>query len=387
MRRALAGMRAPVLSMALMLVSVPVHAQQWHVDAQAGRIRSALDPNAPETETVVLGLRYDDLLTGFRLSAGVPTASAEPLWGAIAGARRIAAWRGSFFGGLDVGGHAFLMHDPVERTREIPGGGLFKPPTVERLPSMSGSAFAAQGLPVVGFENASVQAYARAGVSYYSSNFGEQKRTRTVQLGEAQLTYSPNAALALIPAVRHYRANEGNYTHAGISAVASLGAASIWGSAGQLSGDSSSAGTWGAGAALRLGNRASLAASVRHDAIDPLYMTPSQRAWSLGASVRVGGTGLRGAPIPARYENGFATIRLAISQAKVQPRIAGDFNDWKPAPMQREGDNWTFTVKLEPGVYNYAFVNEHGEWFVPEKHAGRKDDGMGGHVAVLVVQK
>ena len=53
--------------------------------------------------------------------------------------------------------------------------------------------------------------------------------------------------------------------------------------------------------------------------------------------------------------------------------------------MQRSGEHWTFTVALARGVYNYSFVNERGEWFVPVKYPGRKDDGMGGHVAVLVV--
>jgi hypothetical protein len=53
--------------------------------------------------------------------------------------------------------------------------------------------------------------------------------------------------------------------------------------------------------------------------------------------------------------------------------------------MQRTGERWTITVALAPGVYNYAFVNSRGDWFVPEKHPGRKADGMGGHVAVLVV--
>ena len=37
------------------------------------------------------------------------------------------------------------------------------------------------------------------------------------------------------------------------------------------------------------------------------------------------------------------------------------------------------------GRYHYAFVAEDGTWFVPESVPGRQDDGMGGHVAVLVV--
>ena len=54
--------------------------------------------------------------------------------------------------------------------------------------------------------------------------------------------------------------------------------------------------------------------------------------------------------------------------------------------MQRAGSDWTYSVAIQPGVYNYAFVDAQGEWFVPENHPGRKSDGMGGHVAVLVVQ-
>ena len=91
-------------------------------------------------------------------------------------------------------------------------------------------------------------------------------------------------------------------------------------------------------------------------------------------------------PVPSKYEGGRATIRLAASESKTAPSIAGDFNAWKPAPMRREGGYWTYIVTVDPGVYQYAFVGESGEWFVPKSVAGRKDDGMGGHVAVLVVR-
>jgi len=47
---------------------------------------------------------------------------------------------------------------------------------------------------------------------------------------------------------------------------------------------------------------------------------------------------------------------------------------------------WIHRVALEPGVYNYAFVDEAGTWFVPEDTPGRRSDGMGGWVAVLVVE-
>jgi hypothetical protein len=88
----------------------------------------------------------------------------------------------------------------------------------------------------------------------------------------------------------------------------------------------------------------------------------------------------------AVHESGRATIRLPVKNAPGAPLVAGDFTNWKPQPMQRSGDAWIFNVTLQPGVYNYSFVDAQGEWFVPEQHPGRKKDGMGGIVAVLVVK-
>ena len=65
--------------------------------------------------------------------------------------------------------------------------------------------------------------------------------------------------------------------------------------------------------------------------------------------------------------------------------IAGDFNNWRPASMQREGADWIIRLSLTPGVYHYTFRSATGDWFVPASTAGRRDDGMGGYVAVLVV--
>lgn len=41
--------------------------------------------------------------------------------------------------------------------------------------------------------------------------------------------------------------------------------------------------------------------------------------------------------------------------------LAGDFNSWKPEPMIKNGNGFTGTVKLDPGVYQYKFVVD-GVW-------------------------
>lgn len=374
--------RVAILTALLLGAGSTLRAQQWSVDAQAGRIRSALDPNAPQAENVVLGLRYDDALTGFRISGGVPTASDDALWGSVAAARRLEAERGAIFGGLDLAGNAFVMRLNVEAERQIPGlGGR---PVVT---TQNGHAFAAQLLPLIGYESAQLQMQARAGASFYSSGFDGESGNRTVQLADFQITYTPSPSVALIPAVRHYRADEGDYTFAGATAIAATGALSAWATAGRWLNQTNESVPWALGAQLRVNDRFAVNASVRHDALDPLYLQPSQTAWNAGVSLLLGPRPGSRLPVPDHYENGRATIRLPASQAATRPSIAGDFNGWKPAPMERSGDDWTFTIALEPGVYNYSFVDERGEWFVPKKHAGRKDDGMGGYVAVLVVQK
>jgi hypothetical protein len=352
--------RELLLALLLLSAATTLRAQQWNLDAQAGKLRSTLDPNAPDASTVVLGLRYDDALTGFRISGGVPTGSQDALWGSIAAARRLEVGRGALLGGVDFAGNGFMMRE--------------------------GHALAGMVMPLIGFETTRLQAQARAGVSYYAAGFGADNIDRTVQLADIQITYAPSPAIALIPSLRHYRAEEGDYTYAGATALTARGPLSAWASVGSWLNRSDESTPWAAGATLRVHDRISVNASIRHDAIDPLYLQPAQTAWNAGVSLLLGAKTSR-LPVPDHYENGRATIRLPASQAATATRIAGDFNGWKPAPMQRDGDDWTFTIPLAPGVYNYAFVDERGEWFVPRKHPGRKDDGMGGWVAVLVVEK
>jgi hypothetical protein len=374
---------AVLCTLVLLLVTKSASAQEWSIEAQAGRMRSSLDPAAAPSENVVAGIRYADPLTQLRISGAIPTEAAAPLWAAIAGSRRLIVRRHGFIAGVDLTAQGFAVHDRVERTRELPG--LFGP-TIERLPGSSGFALAGQALPLIGFEAKRIQAQMRAGVSRYSSEFGDAASDRTVRVADVQVTYTPTPSIALVPTLRHFNADEASYTYAGVSGITAFGPAMIWGTLGQWSNTASDEVPWAAGVSLRIHQRASLTASASKEVIDPLYLTAPQTAWSIGAAVRVGGKAAPRLPVPAAYVNGYATIRLPLSQATAQPRIAGDFNGWKPQPMQREKSGWVYTVAVAPGVYNYAFVDADNAWFVPEKFPGRKEDGMGGYVAVLVVQ-
>ena len=366
----------------------PASAQQWNVSAHAGQMRSTLDP-ADATATIAAGLQYSASTAGFRLSTGIPTSSAESLWAGAAVWKRTALRYRGLIVGVDLAGNAFLTRDRSARTGpDTPPftPGPFTPP-LEGVADRSGHALAGQALPVVGYEGGLLQVHARAGVSHYRASFGDLDTDRTVRLADAQLTIMPSASLALMPVVRRYEADgEAAATYAGASAVVAHRLGSVWGSIGHWMESDNTTGPWAVGASLKVHERTMIEASARRDTFDPLYMQPPQTSWNVGLSIQVGGpVGPPPPPVPAEYEDGRATIHLPVAAAPSAPSIAGDFNGWKPQPMQRAGEKWTFTVRLEPGVYNYAFVTADGTWFVPEDVPGRKDDGMGGHVAVLVV--
>jgi hypothetical protein len=359
-------------------------AQQWNAEVQAGRIRSALDAAGTAAQTLAVGVNYQGLNSGLALSVGVPTSQGEPLWGSLSGSHRAAVYRAGFVFGVDLSGSGYLMRDRAERIRSVPD--VFGRPQVVTEPPITGNAFAVQALPLIGYEFKSVQLHARTGASHYASRFGELERNRTVIVSDVQLTLTPTSSFALVPTVRRFAADGTQHMFAGVTAIAGGDAGSLWASAGTWPNVDSVGVSWGLGATLKLHPRASLTASGRHEAFDALYLNPAQTSWSLGLSIRIGGASPLPMPVPAAYENGRATIRLDAEHAQSQPKIAGDFTNWQPRPMQRTDDAWTYSANLAPGVYNYAFVDPQGKWFVPEGYPGRKEDGMGGTVAVLVVR-
>ncbi|MGH7466340.1 MAG: hypothetical protein ACREK1_14250, partial [Longimicrobiales bacterium] len=282
------GVRLTLL-IAFAASAAPVSAQQWSVSAQAGRMRSTLDP-ANATSSVTLGLVYDAPTTGFRLSTGVPTSSVESLWAGVSGWKRALLRHSGFVAGVDLSGNAFVTRDRSERTptpRPVPGP--FEPP-LDAVADLSGHAYAGQAMPVLGYEGYRFQVHARAGVSHYAAKFGEQQADRTVRLADIQLTLAPTSSFALIPVVRRFDADdEDPATYAGVSGVAAKPFGTVWGSVGYWSDIDNVAVPWAAGAKIRFHPRASLEAGVRRDTFDPLYMQPPQTAWNVGLSVQVGG--------------------------------------------------------------------------------------------------
>jgi hypothetical protein len=82
----------------------------------------------------------------------------------------------------------------------------------------------------------------------------------------------------------------------------------------------------------------------------------------------------------ADHPNGkvFVQFRLAASKAS-EVRLAGSFTGWKPAYRLQQVSSgvWSVVIPLEPGVHDYAFVVDGGQW-IADPTAPAVDDGFGG---------
>jgi hypothetical protein len=134
-----------------------------------------------------------------------------------------------------------------------------------------------------------------------------------------------------------------------------------------------------------------LEASVRQEPMDPLYLSTPRRTWSIQLSRGFGrvpaAPGRAPEPPPLvlpAVANGLAVFRLPRKDYPEPPVLVGDFSRWQPVAMAAEGEWWSASVSLAPGVHHYVFRTAAGAMVVPPG-APTVDDGFGGISAVLVV--
>jgi hypothetical protein len=338
------------------------------VDVSAGRIAYEPIALAEVSHNAVATLLYEATRDRWIYGTGaVPLRAPDPVWGAVGGSGRFLLPRSTgrrVTVGADVAGEAFLFRDRV-----IP---------------QSGRGGSLDALPFVRVSHGAASVEASGGVRGQTLSMAGITDRRAVFESGVRAIYE---ALSVKGegTVRWVRAAEGTFPFVGASIVVGGSRAYVSGRAGRWLGGTFSSTEWGGGAGVTLGARSTLWVSLRRDAPDPLYWNASRRTWSVGLTQRLGAR-----PVPfraaARAAGGDVTIRLPQSEAAgTDLWIAGDFNGWMPVRMARDGDGWILRLPLAPGVYKYAFRRGAGEWFVPASDPTRRDDGMGGHVAVLVV--
>ena len=358
---------ALVVSLVVLSHTTAALAQGWSADVSAGRlVDDPLSANLGTNNLIGL-LRYDTRREGWVYGAvAAPWGQSATLWGTVGAGGRVmlsgSQVNGAGFG-VDVGAHGFSFRDSV-CDRVSTGGTL-------------------EAIPFTRFSAGSGFVEGRAGWRGQTLAFEGVRENRGVFETGARSGYG--ATVYVEGDARWVHASEGTYPFVGATLAYQVAPVQVWGQFGKWLATDLSERVWALGSNVGVGARTSVWASVRQEAPDPLYWNSSRRSWSLGLTQRLGRIPAPLVPV-ALSEAGTVVVRLRVTDAPPGAvSIAGDFNNWQPASMQLEGGEWIVRLPLGPGVYNYTFRSATGDWFVPPSTAGRRDDGMGGYVAVLVV--
>lgn len=81
------------------------------------------------------------------------------------------------------------------------------------------------------------------------------------------------------------------------------------------------------------------------------------------------------------------TFKLKGYSSAKSVLLAGDFTDWRdnPLPMKHEGDEWTFSVRLDRGKQRYKFIID-GEWVLDPQNKLWEQNEFGTGNSVLWVE-
>ena len=359
---------ALVLSCCAVLIEPSAaYAQVWALDLSGGR--TVYDPVAVNlgTNNLVGTLRYDSRHGVWVYGTGaVPLGDSAHFWDGVGvGGRLIrSSLRPHLSVGADAGAHGFMFRDAtVEQTGH---GGIL------------------EAIPFVNVATGAASVEFRGGWRGQSLSF--QGATEARRVFETGIRAAYDAAVGIRGDLRWVHATEGVFPFVGASvAYASASPVGVWASAGKWLGNGLTNKSWGLGTSIAINDRSTIWFSAQQDAPDPLYWNAQRRSWSIGVTRQ-----LTRSPAPLVLASASPSegvlIRVRASDAPAgDVFIAGSFNNWQPQPMQREGADWIIRLPLAPGVYHYGFRSSSGEWFVPASTPGRRDDGMGGHEAVLVV--
>jgi hypothetical protein len=362
------ALTAGVTALLLASASESAEAQGWTLDGYAGQ--AIYDPVSANVGTShgVLGVRYGGVADGwFYLSAAAPFAAEDPLWGALGAGQRLVVQAARLSVGLDLAAEAYGYRDPFSRS--------------------FGAGATTQALPFAALVHGVARMEIHSGIIHHGNTFAGHGDSRIVHDSGARLSVGRTLPLALAAESRYVRTEEGGYPYAGGLAALARGKVEIWAGIGRWFSDALPDLSWGTGASVRLSPAMDGWVSIRQESAQPLYWNDTRRSWNVGLSRRLGPAARaesRGPP-PAQGPGGRVTIRLPRTEGEATIYIAGDFTGWAAVPMIRDGAHWAVTLVLEPGFYRYAFRTEDERWFVPESVQGRRPDGFGGHVAVLVV--
>lgn len=353
------------------------HAQQWTADASVGRWLYDTPVSATGASSLTLGVGYDDPARWHRIAGGIPLTEGEPIWGWAGSGAALSTSMGPVRPGVDVTLGGFVYRVPGGEGEEDRAGNAVSPAVV-------GTGGTVELLPGLTVPLAAARISARAGMAGYYGTEEEFTWSRTGFRSDLRMTLLPVSSVVVAGEGRLIALDGHHHTYSELSGTVIRSAGAIRGTVGRWWSHDGDAEAWSIEGSMGVGPTTELWGSVAREATNPLYQNPPRTNWAVGVTIRLGSTEPASRREAPHVEAG--TVAIHLPDGYTAPAIAGDFSDWEPVGMVRSENGWSVELDLAPGVYRYAFRSADGEWFVPEGAPGRMEDGMGGHVAVLVVR-
>lgn len=359
-------------------------AAQWYASGSWGASEDLDAAGQSPVQTFRLGLQGYTDVADLRVVGGIPAHPSEDLLWASAQLRsspvitlgeRLALQP-------DLLTRGFLYHDPAS---ELDGaGGL-----VSAEPYLAYTAPAVRIRLGGGVRAAGTRVSVAAAGSPVFSGVADTTITSTRSAGvvAGDLDVVAGRRVSLRARAEVLALDGASLPHGELLFVVSHDHGTFWASADRWESDEKRETGWQLGGSLDLTSALAARASVGRSSGDPMFGSTPTQTWSIGLRYRI-------ADRPGRdrvgtlpeYESGAVALRVPVDAGEGRISVAGSFNGWTPVPMTRQGDDWTIRLDLAPGYYELAFVDESGNWFVPEEMAGRRPDGMGGWKMVLEVR-
>ncbi len=146
-------------------------------------------------------------------------------------------------------------------------------------------------------------------------------------------------------------------------------------------------------ATLQLTDRVAAIGGIGRQLADPVRGLPEAEV--VTASLRVS---LGPKPLPVMQRSTIAEVSIepmsgggaaevvvrVFSIESLEVEIAGDFSEWKPIPMEREGSYWVARTRLRSGKYFIGVRTNQGPWRAPRNLARVRDD-FGGESGIIVI--
>lgn len=145
--------------------------------------------------------------------------------------------------------------------------------------------------------------------------------------------------------------------------------------------------TGGVSVSVPLGDGWSARATGTRSDPSPLILTGATNHGGVTLSKRLWSGGLAWDPSDAVATvdaSGRVDFTVRVTGAE-RVEVLGDFTDWEPVALRREGGLWVTTLTVPPGLYHFGFLVD-GEWFLPDEGVGgRVSDEWGRENGILVV--